>query len=175
MVVGVAHDDVLNIRAAPGNDQSIVVTAEPTATDVIATGEARELTRSLWYEVTADGTTGWASISFLAFEGGTDDATAEFLDGGAIPEVETMVDLGELVVAGFASEEPASAVTQTVSPVVGDLGEITYDVIGLGDDAVAGYRLHIFAAPGESGESFVLKSIERTTFCSRGLDGELCT
>lgn len=174
-VMGVAHDDVLNIREAPGTDQTVVATAEPTADDVVATGNARELPNSIWYEVTVDGTTGWASAAFLGFIGATDDATAEFLDGGPPPVAETMVDLAAVVTDGFASEDPESLVVQSVAPTVGDLGEITYDVIGIGDDAIAGFRLHIFGSPNDDGESFTLRSIERTTFCTRGLDGELCT
>lgn len=174
-VLGVANDDVLNIRAAPGTDQEIVATAEPTADDVVATGQARALTSTTWAEVMIGGETGWANVGFLAFVGGVDDATAEFLDGAALPQTETMVELGELVADGFASDDPASEIVQSVAPTVGDLGEVTYDVVGIGDDSVRGYRLHVFGAPTESGDGFVLKSIERTTFCSRGLDGELCT
>lgn len=173
-VMGVAHDDVLNVREGPGTDQSIVARAAPTAVDVVATGQARSLPSSIWYEVTVDGSTGWASAAFLAFIGATDDATAEFLDGQPLPEAETMVGLADLVAAGFASQDPPSLIVQSVAPTVGDLGEITYDVVGLGDDAVGGYRLHIFATPTDSGDSFVLKSIERTYFCTRGATGGLC-
>ena len=173
-VLGVAHDDVLNVRAGPGTDTEIVATADPTANDLVATGRARELPRSFWYEVTVDGVTGWVSISFVAYEGGTDDATAEFLDGDPLPEVETMQEMGELVAEAFASDEPPSDIVQSVAPTVGDLGEVTYDVVGIGDDAGAGYRLRVFATPTESGEGFALKSIERTWYCTRGLSGELC-
>ena len=173
-VIGVAHDDELNVRAAPGTDQEIVATLDPTADDVVATGRARELSRSFWYEVTADGVTGWVSLAFVAYEGGTDDATAEFLDGGTLPAAETMQDLGELVAAAFASTEPPSDIVQSVAPTVGDLGEVTYDVVGIGDDAGAGYRLHVFADPAEGGEGFVLSNIERTWYCTRGLVGEAC-
>lgn len=173
-VVGVAFDDELNVRAGPGTSESIVATAGPTDDDLVATGEARLLESSIWYEVVVDGETGWANIAFLAFVGGTDDATAEFLDGGELPEVETMEELGELVIAAFASQDPPSSSVQVIAPSVGDLGEVTYDVVGIGDDAVLGYRLHLFAAPSEGGEGFVLKSIERTTLCGRGLSGEAC-
>ncbi len=61
------------------------------------------------------------------------------------------------------------------APTTGDLHEITYDMIGLGDDSVAGYRLHIFAiSNGEDDEGLTLKTIERTTFCWRGRAGEIC-
>ncbi len=173
-VVGVASDDELNIRAGPGTSEAIVATAAPTADDLVATGEGRLLESSIWYEVEVDGQTGWANIAFLAFLGGTDDATAEFLAGGDLPEAETMAELGDVVTAAFASEDPPSSIVQVVAPTVGDLAEVTYDVVGIGDDAVLGYRLHIFAVPEESGESFTLTSIERTTLCGRGLSGEAC-
>lgn len=173
-VVGVAHDDVLNVRELPGIDQDIIATLSPTANSAIATGRARALPSSIWYELTVDGETGWSSSSFLAFLGGTDDATAEFLDGSELPQAETMVQLADIVAAEFASQEPASEIVQTVAPTVGDLGEITYDVIGIGDDSVIGFRLHIFATPLESGEGFGLGTIERTTLCGRGVTDELC-
>ena len=170
-VMGVAHDDVLNVRAGPGTDQEIVATAAPTADDIVGMGRARLLPSSIWYEVTVDGTTGWVNSSLVAFAGGTDDATSEF---GELIAAETMTDLGLAVAEGFASTDPASRIVMSVAPTVGDLGEVTYDVIGIGDDAVAGYRLHVFGAEDESGDAFGLKSIERTTFCSRGLSGGLC-
>ncbi len=176
VVMGVAHDDKLNIREGPGTDQALLTRVGPIEDDLTATGRARILSRSIWYEVsTADGITGWANASFLSFMGGVDDATAEFLDGGDPPVTETMQQMGELVAAGFASTDPESDIVQSVAPTTGDLHEITYDVVGIGDDSATGYRLHIFAtANGDSDEGFTLRTIERTTFCGRGLAGELC-
>ncbi len=170
-VIGVAYDDELNIRAAPGADQDVVATAEPTADDLVATGRARKLPNSIWYEFTVGGTTGWANSSYVAYIGGTDDATAEYLARSDRPTAETMADLGEFVAAGFASTDPESEIVQVVAPTVGDLGEVTYDVVGIGDDAQIGYRLHIFGAQEDSGEGFSLRTIERTALCGRGLSG----
>ena len=175
-VVGVPHDDVLNIRALPGPDQQVVTTVEPTDIELLATGRARWLDESIWFEVRSGGVTGWANSRFLGHVDGTDDVTAAFLaDYGEAPEAETLTELGELVAAEFASEDPASRIVLTVAPSVGDLGEVTYDVIGLGDDSTLGYRLHLFATEGAGGESFVLRTIERTTFCIRGTAGDICT
>lgn len=175
-VIGVAHDDKLNIREGPGTDQALLTRVGPLEDDLTATGRARSLSRSIWYEVsTDDGITGWANSSFLGFMGSVDDATAEFLDGGDLPTTETMQQMGELVAAGFASTDPESDIVQSVASTSGDLHEITYDVVGIGDDAVIGYRLHIFATPNsDSDEGFTLKTIERTTFCGRGLADGLC-
>jgi hypothetical protein len=175
-VMGVAHDDKLNIREGPGTDQALRTRVGPLEDRLVATGRARALSRSIWYEVTTDdGVTGWANSSFLGFMGAVDDATAELLDGADLPVTETMQQMGELVAALAASTDPPSTIVQSVAPTRGDLHEITYDVIGIGDDAVAGYRLHIFAVSnGDNDEGFTLTSVERTTFCGRGLAGELC-
>lgn len=174
-VVGVRYDDVLNIRRAPGTDQDVIATATPLTDDLVATGRERLLPNSIWYEVTTgDGVTGWASASFLAFLGGVDDATAEWLADNTIDEVETMAELGEAVAGTFATEDPPSAIVRSDAGGVGDLGDTTYDVIGLGDDSVLGFRLHVFGTPNEDGTGFSLKSIERTTLCARGVSDELC-
>ncbi|MEM7323884.1 MAG: SH3 domain-containing protein [Actinomycetota bacterium] len=175
-VVGVTDDDVLNVRANPGTDQDVLTTVGPTSADLVSTGRARSLPDSIWYEVSVGGSTGWVSSSFVAFIGGTDDATADFLaenDGGLV-SAQTMSDLGQLVAEQFASEEPPSRIVQTVGPVVGDLGEVTYDVIGIGDDSVLGFRLHVFATVVNDGATFTVRTIERTLLCTRGLSGELC-
>jgi hypothetical protein len=174
-VVGVSDDDTLNVRAKPGTDQEILTTVDGETDDLVGTGRARSLPSSIWYEVSVDGDIGWVSSSFVAFLGGTDDATAEFMADGGSVSAETMTDLGQLVAERFASEDPPSKIVQTVAPTVGDLGEVVYDVVGIGDDALLGYRLHIFATEDDNGETFTVSNIERTSLCTRGLDGERCT
>ena len=174
MVVGVEFDDVLNLRFAPGTDQEILAGLSPVETEVFAIGNTRTLTQSWWIEVNHGGVVGWVNLRFVAYEGPTDDVTSSIVSRlGEIPSAETMLDLGLLVANELASEDPVSRITVTVAASVGDLGEITLDVIGLGDDAVHGLRLHIF---GQSdGDGFSLKSVEQTTLCGRGGgSGALC-
>ncbi|MGH3788145.1 MAG: hypothetical protein ACRDRG_16710 [Pseudonocardiaceae bacterium] len=175
-VVGVPFDDVLNVRAAPGADQRIVARLDPLADDVVTTGSARQLTGSIWYEVTVEGVAGWANSSFVAWLGGTDDATAQVIEAlGARPSAPTMLDLGRLVAEARASDEPPSRITVTVAPTTGDLGEVTYDVVGLGDDATLGERLHVFGRPLDGGQGFSLASVESRVLCARGAtDDGLC-
>ncbi|HKY49383.1 MAG TPA: SH3 domain-containing protein [Acidimicrobiia bacterium] len=169
-VVGVAHDDVLNVRAAPGTDSAVVAELEPTATGLIGTGRARSLPQSIWFEVEVEGVTGWVSSAFVGYLGLTDDATAEVIETlGETPGAETMMDLGLIVAEAMSSEEPPSRIVMSVAPTVGDLGEVTYDVVGLGDDALGGVRLHVFGDPAGGGEGFVLPNVERTFICSRGV------
>jgi hypothetical protein len=91
---------------------------------------------------------------------------------GRTPSEETMSDLGLTVARARGSTHPASRYVLAVRPSVGDLGEITIDVVGLGDDAVAGERLHVFGTPGD--ESFTLKSVEATPMCARGVVKGAC-
>ncbi len=89
-----------------------------------------------------------------------------------------MLDLGLMIAqALFPEDEDAEGSLRfsiVGDPVVGDLGEITVDVVGLPDDSIHGHRLHVFATPHESGEAFTLKSVERTLLCARGVSGTLC-
>ena len=173
-VVGVAADDVLNVRSAPGVQAGVVATLEPLG-EAIATGSARRLAQSIWAQVDAGATTGWANVAYLAYLGATDDVTAEVTDqlGGSV-SAETMVELGRAVAQTRASTEPPSTITVVDGPSVGDLGEITIDVVGLGDDSVLGARLHVFGQPTEGGEGFVLRSVEQTDLCQRGASDGLC-
>ncbi len=169
-VFGVAHDDVLNVRAAPGTDQEIVARLDPLEDEVTALGRTRRLPRSMWYLVEANGVEGWASSRFLHYMGATDDLTSQVVSMlGEVPSAATMKHLGQKVARAFGDPE-YSTVVMSVAPSSGDLGEVTFDVAGLADDSVWGVRLHVFGTP-ENG-SFTLKSVEGTLFCLRGADAD---
>ncbi len=175
-VVGVAHDDVLNVRRAPGVEHPIVTTLPPLADDVTARGNAWLLPGSIWYEVTASGVTGWVNSRFVAYLGVVDDVTAAIVEElGGRPVVDDLEQLGRIVADTQVYDEPGvSRVVMVEAPSVGDLGEVTFDVIGLADDALFGLRLHIFAQPGDDG--FGLGSVEQTSLCGRGVsEGGLCS
>jgi hypothetical protein len=89
---------------------------------------------------------------------------------GGIPEAGTMLELGDLIAGALAVNDPPSRITLTVAPTEGDLGEVTFDIVGLEDDAVSGFRIHIFGAPG--GEGFYLDTVEARNFCSRAVDSQ---
>lgn len=175
-VVGVAFDDVLNVRDVPAG--SIVARLDPLADDVVATGRARMLPSTIWWEVNAGSTTGWSSAAFLGWLGDvTDETSAIVALAGEIPTADSMFDLGLFVANLVASVDPASSIVETMEAGgEHDLGEVIIDVIGLGDDSVLGFRLHVFGTPSEteSGTRFSLKSVEQTLICSRGVSGGLC-
>ena len=175
MVVGVAFDDVLNLRELPGVPYEIVSGIPPTAKNVFAHGITRQLSTSFWIAVEHGNFAGWVNYRFVGYEGQTDDATSEVVaDLGELPTAETVLNLGMIVAETFASsDEPVSSIVVVEAPTLGDLGEVTIDVIGLGDDALLGFRLHVFAQP--DGDGFGLKSVERTIICGRGITSDgLC-
>ena len=173
-VEGVAHNDVLNIRQGPGVSYDIVGTLAPTADDVAGTGVGRLLESSVWWRVIAFGTEGWVNSSFVSRTGQVVDLTSQVKDTGGFFNAAGMEELGELVANALASVDPGSEIVMSIAPTVGDLGEVTYDVLGFGDDSLAGYRLHIL---GEvSGLGFSLKSVEGTLLCTRGISPDgLCS
>jgi spore germination protein GerM len=173
-VVGVAHDDVLNLRAGPGVGYDVLLGLDPMAENLMATGRHRLLEGSIWDEVTVDGMMGWVNSSFIAYLGGVYDLTSSVQSHiGAPVATETMLEMGQVVAESLVSlDESGSRIVVSAPPSVGDLGEITMDVIGLADDAQVGWRVHVFGAPSESGEGFVLKSVEATSLCGRGVSGD---
>ena len=174
-VMGVRHDDRLNLRAGPGTDQEVLARLDPTFDDVVAQGTTRDRD-GFWYEVQADGTVGWASAAFLAQLGRVDDVTSTVVaELGTTASASSMEELGRIVAESQASVAPESRIRMVVAAdEAGDLGEVTYDVVGLGDDALRGVRLHVFGSPTADG--FSLMSVEQTLLCDRGVDdGGLCT
>ena len=205
-VVGVDHDDILNVRDVPFGD--IIATlglanpiafllevreapsGEPIAWydtwtgTIVATGRTRKLPTTIWHEVQVAGLTGWASGAYLAPIGLTDDITAHLIDLlGERPVADTLTELALLVGDTLASDEPPSRVVVTVGPSVFEaLGEVTVDVLNIGDDSLLGYRLHIFATPSGDWMSddpgpFTLRTVERTILCysARGVTADgLC-
>jgi hypothetical protein len=170
-VVGVAHDDVLNLRTAPGATHEILTGIPPLYSDLIAVGETRQLPSSMWIAVDYDGTQGWVNLRYIGYLGDTFDATADVVeDLGENPVAGDMLELGLLVAESLASEDLPTSQVVSGAPTVGDLGEVTIDVTGSEDDSVRGSRIHVF---GQTvAEGFALHSVEVTPLCARGVDGD---
>ena len=207
-VVGVEYNSTLNVRDIPNGEiiarldnlmdgarDPVLLVRGPNSDDIIArldlergvvaTGNTRKLRTTVWHEFRFGDMTGWSSDAFLAQAGATDDATAEVVaKAGELPEADTMLELGMAVARTMASEEPASRVVVSEAPGLFEgLGQMTVDVVGVGDDSILGYRLVVFFVPaaedwtqGDPGP-FTLKSVERTVLCHshRGVSEEgLC-
>ena len=194
-VVGIRHDGALNFRDVPngtviarldnvmdGVRDPAVYVRRPGSDDIIATvdlqngvvatGNSRQLPTTIWHELQVGDLRGWASGTYLAPAGSTEDATAEVVDAlGELPAADTMGELGLAVAQTMVSQEPPSSVVVSGVPgLSGDLGQVTIDIVGIGDDSIRGFRLVIFAHPAENWTEddpgpFTLKSVERTVLC----------
>jgi len=166
-VVGVRYDDVLNVRHAPGTNHTVIAELAPTAESIVATGRARMLTQSIWWEVTTeDGLYGWVSARFTARRGPSSDWTSFIVDKlGGIPEEGTMDALGETTATALSPNDPGvtTSIVMVVAPAIGDIGMATFDVVGLADDTTHALRVRVFGQPTNSG--FSLKSAEVTDMC----------
>ena len=201
-VVGVSHDSVLNVRDVPAGevvarlDNVMNVGSEPVVyvrrpgsdqliatldlnRGVIATGNTRKLPTTIWHEIRMGDAVGWASSAFLSPLGATSDSTAEIVAIlGETPTAPTLAELARVVAEAVAPDEPPPRIVVSGAPVTGDLGEITVDVLDLPDDAVRGFRLHIFAHQDSDSDPFTLRTVESTTICDshRGVSEEgLCS
>lgn len=176
-VVGVAAGDTLHVRAGPGVEFDVLFDLAPLATNARATGHNRSVGQGpFWSEINVDGRVGWANSRFLLQPGQVSDITAKLFPTPADrPSGKTMLEVGQAVARLRASKEPPSNIVVVDGPTVRDLGEITVDVIGLGDDAQGGERLKIFAERAPGGGRFTVRTVESTELCSRGVsDDGLC-
>jgi hypothetical protein len=172
-VVGVKYDAKLPLRSAPRIDEPAVAFLAPLESNLVATGRVRQVDSSRWFEVTVRGVTGWADSASLAYLGARADVTERVVDKlGRVPTAPSMLDLGRVVAAAAtaSTEPPGSQVIVTAAPAtVGDVSEVTYDVVGYPDDSVLGERVQVLGTPGQT---FTLDKVEATTLCRRGVTGD---
>lgn len=174
-VVGIGYDSTLNVREEPGGQ--IVAKLDSTSTGIVPTGTMQEVSDVLWYEVHAAGVLGWVSGDYVTPLGATVDTTTEIVARlGQTPSAANLAALGRAVAAAVASEEPESRVRISGEPTVGELSEVTMDVVGQPDDSIRGFRLRVFATRNSDG-TFTLRNVEGTLMCyiDRGVSAQgLC-
>ncbi len=174
-VVGIGYDSTLNVRDEPGGQ--IVARLDSTDTGVVPTGTIQVVTGVSWHEVHAAGVVGWVSGEYVTPLGATVDATTEIVGRlGETPSAANLAALGRTVAGAVASEEPESRVRISGEPTVGELSEVTMDVVGQPDDSIRGFRLHVFATRNSDG-TFTLRNVEGTVMCyiDRGVNAQgLC-
>ena len=171
-VFGVRYDDVLNVRHIPGLGGDIVTTLDPLETGFVATGRHRLLPTTVWSELLVDGTTyGWVNRSFVAVSGVyTVDDVFAFGEAGAVT-AETLEEFAQLV--GEAMVFEPEALQRIELPLVPTEVNVWVDVVGIGDDSGAGFRLIV--TPVEGFDGWTVGSIDRIDMCGRGgAPGGLC-
>ena len=171
LVIGVAEDDVLFLRNGPAPDYDAVAELAPLTTGLLATGNNRLVEETgMWVELEADGVTGWANFNYLAHPGAVNDITWDLTtlpDGADLRELGLEVGNSRLV----GGEGPAPAITVVQETPEGDLPEVIIDVQHLGDDALAGLRLHVFTVEDPVG-TYTVRTVEEQWLCLRGVNDE---
>ena len=76
---------------------------------------------------------------------------------------------GVAVAALVATKDPLSRVRISAPGTLGQIGDATVDVVGIGDDSIAGFRLHVFGNRLSTDGGYELRTVERTIICSRGV------
>ncbi|WP_152190344.1 SH3 domain-containing protein [Georgenia satyanarayanai] len=164
-VIGVAAGSGLNLRHGPGTEFESVGTLDPLAVSP-AHGEVRRREDgSHWAQVMrTDGWFYWVNMRYIAFPGQSTDITADLPE---LPSAATVEEAGLLVARQRTADQPPSVETVVVDgPVEGDAGEVVIDVVGLGDDALAGERLRVVTERTDQGHT--VRSVELTLLCARG-------
>ncbi len=108
-VVGVAADDVLNVRAEPDASAEIVGGYPPDATGVRISGEAS----GEWWEVEFDGGTGWVHSAFLALPDPLVDDFDErpCNDGGDVDDAGTLSDADHVLALDYQRGDECDRLT----------------------------------------------------------------
>ena len=130
---------------------------DPLDTGLEALDRAWEVDGVLWELMLFDEREGYFPRSMLAFIGEPEDVTEQFTGVSS----SSMEELG----VEIAGEIEATEMILVAEP--GAL-EVVYDVVGLEDDAVAGYRIRVVAVESSSG--YAPELVERTLLCARGID-----
>lgn len=168
-IIGVSPANSLPMYALPGEQNPIVGEVAGDADDVVGLGEAFvDDDGELWWLLQSGGAQGWIKPG-AAFLGARSDVTAEFgtLVGASVE------DLAQAVADNIvASDGPFDSVVLIEAAEItnGFEGTATIDVVGLGDDALAGYRLLVDgSANATQGDEYALTGVTRILLCSRGL------
>jgi hypothetical protein len=178
-VVGVAFDETIAVRAAPRPSARVVTELPARFDEAIGTGQARTDATTGWWEILVGDDRGWVDAASMARLGATTEVTADVVEAlGATPAAPTMRALGRLVAEARVGDDADGdgdgdgRIVLSGAPVAGDLGEVVYDVVGRADASVAGERLVVFGVPADDSDGFVLRSVESTTFCARGVTAD---
>lgn len=158
-VVRVQRGDRLNVRSAPVADAKVVKRLRPQTYGLVPTGEEK----AGWLQVRIAGATGWVKREYVGYIGAaTSHATR-------VPALDIAATRREL------AAKAATALGLGSSPVFVRVKHpvVVVDLLGEGDDSVAGTRLRIVLEFGEAG--FQVKEAASRPICSRGLTPEgLC-
>lgn len=186
-IVGVVGTDVLNFRQRPDPSSPILATAPPategvTSPLVVATGVGQNFGNEIWWQVTIDGATAWANARFLGMLGVSTNIFDELEADMASLSADSIEELAAAIAATRSDGPTPTAVVVELLGVDAPSSLATIDVIGIGDDAVKGERIHLdlFNIRDIDAQEFVILGYEitdatSTAICGRGITiDDLC-
>jgi hypothetical protein len=155
-VIGVASGNSLLMLSFPGDSGEAVFEVDPLEDGLEALGTAWELDGVPWERLLLAGHEGYLPRSMLGFIGEQVDVTAQFVE----LTFGSITDLGGEI-AGEIEAEGSTLIAQ-LSPL-----EVVYDVVGLGDDSIIGYRIRVVAMEISGG--YAPDLVHRSPLCARGV------
>lgn len=129
-VVGIALDDELNLRAAPGAGQAVVSTIPPYASGLQVTGRGRRAGSAIWAPLSYQGLEGWANSAYLARQVG---------------QVSEPVAMRAAAIIQAVRAKDLDALSQSVHPQKG-VRFSPYPYVVIGSDSESGADLVFSAA-----------------------------
>jgi hypothetical protein len=160
-IIGVATGLPLSLVPTPGiTSGGLELT--PTEEGLVAAGVARQVGEVVWEQMRFGGDDGYLPRSTVAFIGEPEDVT--HLYSGVSDDA--VRDLGYQI----AAEIEAARIVLVAEPAP---NEVVYDVVGMEDDTIAGYRIRVVA--DGAGDELTPAVVERTPLCTSGVSAEgLC-
>ena len=139
-VILVEGDDVLNIREDPGVEAPVIAELAPTATGIVATGNAVRVGSSTWIQLEVSGVVGWANQHFLApGQGGpatsaaATNAVNAFLDAlDGVGDLSNTVSERGLYIAHLS--EPIRFSAAGLDSLLADATLLNWPSLGCGED-----------------------------------------
>lgn len=178
-VAGLLPEDVpLEIHAEPTPETEIIAELEPTDAVVLGGHERSHVAsenEGSWVEIQLADGYGWVHQDNLYYFGQNADATDDYSDHiDPAPSSEDIAEsVGEHAIAEWDPDGAVGDWRLVTTPE--DQGEDFYrvDVVGMMDDAQAGYRLFVHVEETDAGQELV--QVESTLLCSRGVSEDgLC-
>jgi len=155
-VIGVASGESLLLLSFPGESGEAVFELGPLEDGLEALGTAWEIDGVPWERLLLAGHEGYLPRSMLAFIGEHVDVSAQFVE----MTFGSVTELGREIAGEIEAEQ--MILIARPSPL-----ENVYDVIGLGDDSIAGYRIRVVAREISGG--YAPDLVHRSPLCARGV------
>ena len=174
VLIGVSSTETIMVHALPGLDQPLAGDV-PAATSIEPMGEAFETEDGLvWWQVPAGTVQGWIQPN-VAYRGPaqniTDQVMPNFADEGPFDSAEeaALAVAKQIAADRGASDIIVVSTTEIESP---PSATVTVDLLGLGDDSLAGFRPIV--ASGQA-TGWQPASIIQASLCTRGVTADgLC-